>query len=305
MKNNRNSTIGLIIIFGLFVIFFSQKYISNEIEQYKLYNDFTRGSQVMAMAYNKNFDIQYPLIRSIQASNISEKETKGSLIYDFANHDIIPILNYLNSESVNENLIDSFSDITNFFANYNVVMMPIRENVLVHLDGNNYYTYENGVYTYKIKKKVIKKEFFQKTYNQYLKSINENNLQENFIDNLYKSSDIKNSYTYDTLVSNVKNNYEQFYKRNEDIIVDIIASDLKNFNNYINEKVIYIPEDSFPSLRIDEKDIETEEIEIYYKFTELDRIYSPVSKYYTHSFQLDIDDVWKQIDDLGYPKLYN
>jgi hypothetical protein len=92
-KIKKSNIISLIIIFILFVVFFSQKYIASEALQYKIYNDYTRGSQVILLAYNKNLDIQYPVIRHIQSSDFTKKETQGSLIYDFSKYNIISLLN--------------------------------------------------------------------------------------------------------------------------------------------------------------------------------------------------------------------
>lgn len=304
-KKNKKIIVILILLFVSFGSFFLRKYVSSELKEYNLYNDYTRANQVMLLSFNKNFYHQYPLIRYIQSSTENEKVTEGSLIYDFAKHDMIPILNYLNSEIVNLELINSFSLFFDFLANYNAATHETREDILVRLSEKDYYIYNKNVYTYKVEKEVIKKEFFHEIYDKYLKSNNEKNVQNNLINKLYRKSEIKESYSYDKLVRNIKNNYNEFYKKNENIILLIIAEDLREFSNYLSDYVLIINDDELPTVKLDIKDIKTEKIEISYNFIELDRIYSSISKYYTHSYQLDIENVWQQMIDLGYPKLYN
>ena len=53
------------------------------------------------------------------------------------------------------------------------------------------------------------------------------------------------------------------------------------------------------------KEIDTEPIELTFNLTVADRNYSPVSKYYKYSYKLDINDVWKQLEKKGYPKIYS
>lgn len=306
MKNENKKTIVIIIIFFVILAsFFVINYINREFEEYKSYADFTMASDVMLLSFNKNFDLQYPLIRRIQSSNFEKKETEGSLIYDFAQYDMIPILNYLESDECNQNLITAFTDFTDFLANYNSAIYNRRENMLDKMDGDNYYKLENDTYTYKVKKKVIKKDFFKKIYKDYLKSIGEDSTKSNFINKLYENKDISDFYSYTELKDNIDNNYDKFYIKNKEQIINVIANDLESFCKYLNKEVIYVPGDSAPSLKIDEKNIETEVIEIYYKFTKLDRIYSSASKYYKYSYQLDIQSVWDQVKELGYPKIYS
>lgn len=303
-KENKKNIAIIIILFTILLVFFVINYINKELEEYKSYADFTMASDVMLLSFNKNFDLQYPLIRKIQSSTDEKKETEGSLIYDFAQYDMLPIFNYLVSDECNHNLITSFTKFTDFLTNFNSAIYNRRENILDRLDGDNYYKFENDVYIYKVKKKVIKKEFFEKVYNEYLKSIDENNTKSNFINKLYKNKDISDFYSYSELKDNIDNNYDIFYIKNKETVLNVIAEDLESFCKYLNDKVLYISGSSMPTLKIEEKNIETEVIEIYYNFTKLDRIYSSASKYYKYSYQLNIQYVWNQLKELGYPKLY-
>ena len=303
-KENKKNIAIIIILFTILLVFFVLNYINKELEEYKSYADFTMASDVMLLSFNKNFDLQYPLIRKIQSSTDEKKETEGSLIYDFAQYDMLPIFNYLVSDEYNHNLITSFTKFTDFLTKFNSAIYNRRENILDRLDGDNYYKFENDVYIYKVKKKVIKKEFFEKVYNEYLKSIDENNTKSNFINKLYKNKNISDFYSYSDLKDNIDNNYDKFYIKNKEAVLNVIADDLESFCKYLNDKVLYISGSSMPTLKIEEKNIETEVIEIYYNFTKLDRIYSSASKYYKYSYQLNIQYVWNQLKELGYPKLY-
>ena len=55
-------------------------------------------------------DLKYDSIRAAEASLKGKKTTKGELIKNFADYKIIPILNYLNETSENEDLITAFDE---------------------------------------------------------------------------------------------------------------------------------------------------------------------------------------------------
>lgn len=302
-KDNDKWFIGLIFIIVLLCIFFAKNYISNEINQYKLYNDYTRANQVMTLSFNKNFDIQFTNIRLIQSSNYDKKISRGDLIYDFAYYDMIPILNYLEEPSEDESLINSFSLFTEFLANFNMATIGNRENIFKKGDNGSYYIYKDNKYIYRVEKQIISKETFNKLYKQYLHTINQSTTLNNFINKIYKEKEINSKYSYKLLNNKVKNDYTKFYEENKEIIIRVISSDLKEFVNYLNT---FIEVDKLgnntPVLK---SKIDTETLKLEFSFIKLDRIYVPYSKYYLFSYQLDISSVWKQLKELGYPMIYS
>lgn len=304
MKKNKIYILILLSFIFCFILFFSYKYIERENNSYELYANFTRASDVMALSFNKNLDIQYYTIRNIQSSNHSLKETRGSLIKDFSNYNIIPILNYLNKESEDEELIKSFTKFTIFLGNYNAATIGNRENIFVAKENGKYYSYEDGIYTYKTKKKILNRNFFKNKYNEYLKSINENDIETHFIKELYKLNNIKKKYSFKQLKSKIKKDYSVIYNEFENDIISIISNDLNDFSEFLSSKTLKIEENSLPYLIINIQSDEEDDLSLEYNFTVLDRIYDPVSKYYKYSYQLDIDSVWNQLKEKNYPKLY-
>lgn len=301
-NKNSNYLIGLILIIALLCSFFLKNYIMNEIEQYRLYNDYTRASRVMTLSFNKNFDIQFNNIRFIQSSNFDEKISKGELIYDFANYNIIPILSYMKEPSENDTLVTSFSSLTDFIAYFNVATIRDREKIFKVQKNGHYYIYENNKYIYKVEKKVISKETFNNLYNEYLSSINQSSVLDNFINRLFNVTDINRKYSYKVLTNEIKNNYLDFYNENSEIILNVIGKDIENFVDYLNTMIEVDKIGNNPPVL--KREFNTETINLKFTFSKLDRIYNRVSKYYKYSYQLDISDVWKQLKDLGYPKLY-
>lgn len=302
-KDNRGLMIGLVLIIIILCIFFSKKYISSEINQYKIYNDYTRANQVMTLSFNKNLDIQFNNIRLIQSSNYDKKITRGELIFDFANYNIIPILDYMREPSENELLIKSFSSFTDFLSNYNMAEIGNRENILKKNEDGYYYTYSDNKYIYCVEKQVISKEAFNKLYNQYLHTINQSTVSSNFIGKLFEVADINSKYSYNSLSNNIKNDYSKFYEENKDIILKVISDDLNGFVDYLNTLIEVDNVGNIPPVLKSKFDTETLKLE--FSFTKLDRIYVPSSKYYKYSYQLDISDVWKQLKEYGYPMIYS
>ena len=156
-KENKFLIFILIIIIFCLCLFFLIKYITKEIEEYKLYDDYTKANQVMLLSFNKNFDIFFTSIRAILSSNYDKKLSKGDIIFDFANYHMIPILDYMKNPTNNEILITNFSLFTDFLANYNMATIDNRENILIKQKNNTYYVYKNKKYKYSIKKEVISK----------------------------------------------------------------------------------------------------------------------------------------------------
>lgn len=302
-KRNKELLIILIIGFVLILSLFIVDYIKKEIETYDLYNDYTRANQVMTLSFNKNFDLQFMTIRIVESSTSIPKESKGSLIYDYAQYEIIPILKYLEAKSESEILINSFSEFCDFLANFNSAFNKDRESILVRNSHDKYYEYKDGVYTYQINKAIITKESFNKLYSEYMQINNNDSVLDNFLKCLYEYDTINNNYSFNELKKVIINDYEEFYKENEEIIIEVISNDLSKFTNYLNTFYIEVDESGGNPPKM-KKDIDTEYISLNYRFTKLDRIYVSYSKYYLYSYQLDLNDVWNQLADLDLPKLY-
>jgi len=151
---------------------------------------------------------------------------------------------------------------------------------------------------------VIGKKGLNSVYNEYLKNLGYNNVEDKFINDLYLKESIKNKYNNNELINNVKNNYKVFYYGNEKEILEVITKDLDDFIKYIYTYYIYLDTSNNDNLVL-LKEIETEPIELTFNLTIADRHYSPVSKYYKYSYKLDINDVWEQLEKKGYPKIYS
>lgn len=309
MKNKITNNLPKIILIFLFLpllAYFVKDYIKNEIKQYELYNDFTRANIVMTLSFNKDHVLQFDAIRYVQLFNDDKKLSKGDLIYDFSNYSILPILDYQKKVSENEELILSFSDFLDFLADYNMATINDRENILVRQENGKYYNYDKKteIYTYYIKKNIIDKNTFNKIYVEYLKTKKYNDIQSYFINEIYCNDIIKNKYTYRELKNIIINKYDEFYKKNEDIIVNIIAQDIKSFSEYLYNNYIFIDENNGGNIYL-KQEISTSNLELSFKFKKGDRIYNSASKYYTNIYELDINDVWNQLSEKGYPKLYS
>ena len=301
-KNNISYII-LIILFVLLLLFFIKEYIDNEKQQYTNFNDMTRGDIVMSLSYNKDNVVYYDYLRYVQMFTNDKKISKGDLIYDFATYEFVPILNYLNKKNENEELVNSFSEIMEFLVDFNSATIGFAEDIFVVQPDGKYYTYEDGIYTYNVSKEVVSKNAFIKMYNEYLETINCKNVEKNFMNQLLKIDKINSKYTYSQLTEIISNDYNKFYKDNENEIIKVISNDLSMFAKFLYTDYIFIDRDNNDK-RYLLKDVETDLLEISFNFTEGDRIYEWNSKYFTHNYILDINNVWEQLKDKGYPKLY-
>lgn len=304
MKWIKNNWIKIILVIMIIIIikFYLISYYNQEKKEYLLYNDYTRADMVMTLTYNKNF--QFYATRKVQSLNSDIKLTAGDLIYDFAQYEFLPILNYLNSPSENEKLKNSFTTFLTFLSDYYYATIGYSENILVRQSNGKYYTLKNGVYIYNTKMNVIGKKGLNSVYNEYLISNGHKNIEQNFLENLYSVNTIKKEYTYNEMKDMISNNYNEFYSRNEKEIIEVISSDLKRFNKYLYTHYIFIDADNNDAVIL-LKEINTEPLELTFKFKTYDRIYSSISKYYTHTYTLDINDVWEQLKEKGYPKIYS
>lgn len=302
LKNNLFK-IALISVILIIFLFYLSSYYKKEKNEYISYNDFTRADIVMTLTYNKNF--QFYTTRYVQSMNIDKKVSKGDLIYDFAQYKFIPILNYLNSSTENEDLIENFSKFLSFLSDYNFLTIGLRENILVRQSNGKYYTIEEDIYRYYVKMNVIGKEGLNTAYNEYLKNKGYKSVDENFIEKLYRLDVIKKEYSYNELIKEISENYDDFYNRNDDEILKVITLDLKEFNQYLYTYYIYLGEDQGNTTIKLLKEIRTEPIELTFDFKVYDRIYSSIDKHYSHTYILDINDVWEQLEKKGYPKIYS
>lgn len=301
-KNNISYII-LIILFVLLLLFFIKEYIDNEKQQYTNFNDMTRGDIVMGLSYNKHHIIYYDYLRYVQMFTNDKKISKGDLIYDFATYEFVPILNYLNKKNENEELVNSFSEIMEFLEDFNSATIGFAEDIFVVQPDGKYYTYEDGIYTYNTSKEVVSKNAFIKMYNEYLETINCKSVEKNFINQLLKIDRINSKYTYSQLTEIISTDYNKFYEDNENEIIKVISNDLSMFAKFLYTDYIFIDRDNNDK-RYLLKDVETDLLEISFNFTEGDRIYEQTSKYFTHNYILDINNVWEQLKEKGYPKLY-
>ena len=275
MKNKKIKMIFFLsFVCIIFISFILSSYIKKEKEEYELNDDFTRASEVMIISFNKS--LFYGIIRLSESVSTTKKDTIDSLIINLKEYEFIPILNYLSKSTNNEKITNAFLNYLKFLEYYNSSTMESREDIFMH---NSYYTYENGIYTYQTKKKVIKKEFYDKKYKEYLKSIKVSNSKKEFINELYSNKYIKKLYSYNDLKYEIENNYDEFYLMNKDYIEDTIGNLFNDFINYILKTTIVKEEGYLPYLIVNENDIETEEIIIDYKFKRLQRIYESI-KYY-------------------------
>ena len=203
IKNNLFK-IGLTLVILIIVSFYILSYYNKEKNEYISYNDFTRADIVMTLTYNKDF--QFYTTRYVQSLNGDKKLSKGDLIYDFAQYEFIPILNYLDSPTEKTNLTETFSKFLSFLSDYNFLTIGFRENILVRQPNGEYYTYENGIYRYYVKMNVIGKKGLNSVYNEYLKSKGYSNVEENFIKKLYSLEIIRKEYNYNELIKEISKN---------------------------------------------------------------------------------------------------
>lgn len=255
------------ILSSIFLIIIMVALFFNYYNEYKLEsderNDFNRASGIMMLSFNKeNF---YENLRIYESMEKGKKDTIEELIYDFSKHDMIPILGYLKQPFSNENLISSFNVLCNLLSDYSIIAVGDRENIFVRQKSGKYYTVENDIYTYYTKKKVITKKGFNDLYRDYLKTTKSNNI-------------------------NTLEKLSVDYEKNENEIIELIASDLEDFCNFVETN--YFSVESY-SLK---KDIDSEEISINFKMKKHDRIYSNVSKYDNYNYTLDIDYLYEQIN---------
>jgi len=305
MKWIKNNYIKLffVIICIIIICFYTYNYIFEEKEQYIGYNDYYRADYVMTLTYNKNF--QFYTTRQIQALNSDKKISEGELIYDYSQYNLLPMLKYLNEISENKNLIDNFTNFLKFWSDYNYLTIGLSENIFVKQSNGKYYKKIDDIYRYYVELPVFSKKGLNKVYNEYLKMNGYTSVEDKFLKDLYKHPIISEEYTYSKYIEEVSFNYDSFYSRNKEEILDILAKDLENFNKFLYTNYIYFDENNYNTKLELLKTIDTETIQLTFDFKKYERIYSSIDKHYTHSYVLDINDVWEQLEKKGYPKIYS
>lgn len=186
-----------------------------------------------------------------------------------------------------------------FMANFNCLTNKSRKNIFVKQDNNDYYNYEEGVYIYNIEKKVIDKTFFQKSYYEYLNLQNKTTVAEHFLSLISQDKKIKEKYSFREIEKEVLENYEDFYIRNRESINALIGEDLLNYSKYLGN---YIEESNKgPVLK---RKIESSFVTLTFKLSKLKNDFIFDNTYFNNSYYLSLDDVWNELKDKNYPKIY-
>ena len=304
MKWIKSNLSKILLIFAIIIIIVSYclSLYSYEKKEYESYADYTRADIVMTLTFNKEF--QFYTTRYVQSFNNDKKISEGELIYDYAQYNFLPILNYLHKPSEDEELINSFSNFLSFYSDYYVLTLKLRENIFSRQENGKYFTRKDGIYTYYVKMNVIGKAGLNSVYTEYLKCHGYQSIEDKFLNDLYLEESIKTKYSYNELQSIIRNNFDMLYYGSEKEIIKVITSDINSFLKYIYTYYIELnTEDNSKLVLL--KEIETEPLELTFNLRKKDRIYKSASKYYKYSYILDINDVWDQLKEKGYPKIYS
>ncbi len=304
MKWIKSNLSKILLIFAIIIIIVSYclSLYSYEKKEYESYTDYTRADIVMTLTFNKEF--QFYTTRYVQSFNNDKKISEGELIYDYAQYNFLPILNYLHKPSEDEELINSFSNFLSFYSDYYVLTLKLRENIFSRQENGKYFTRKDGIYTYYVKMNVIGKAGLNSVYTEYLKCHGYQSIEDKFLNDLYLEESIKTKYSYNELQSIIRNNFDMLYYGSEKEIIKVITSDINSFLKYIYTYYIELnTEDNSKLVLL--KEIETEPLELTFNLRKKDRIYKSASKYYKYSYILDINDVWDQLKEKGYPKIYS
>lgn len=295
MKSKKTITIICYAISILIIGYLGIKFIQKVIDDYEYYADFQMGFPLSNFTFT-TFEELYERIEIAQRSTDDERILKKDIIFDYKEHEILPILNYLNNKNEDEILVEAFQNLTTFFENINNYYFDETDDIYVRQKNNKFYTLKNNIYTYQIKKVYIPKEEMQKLYQEYL---NNTNIEKHFIDLLYNNSNIKKDFTYENLNNIINNDYDNFYKKYEQDIIKTISIDITNFSKYLNDN--YIFKNFKDDNRIIElkKDINVKFITFDFKYTKLAHNYGKYNYY-----QLDLNDLIDQLNKYNLPLLY-
>lgn len=306
-KLSKKNKIYLGILLGLILVLFSYlliDFIKLEIERYKSSDNSTRLNDVLLATFNKDIKIQRDVINEHQVYTNDKRIYMSDLIYDFAKFEYIPILNYLNDKSESENLINGFNNLGDFITDFHITQFKNREDIVEKNSDGTWFKKDDNKYTYIVKKTYIGKEEFNRIYLEYLNNLKYNSVEDYFIDNIYKI--LKGNYNYDELRNKITNNYDNFYKENQDEIITIISEDITNFADYCKDnyiKKIYDKNGDYIGRELI-KDIDIKEMKIEYVFTRVGRVHESFDKYRVYSYQLDLNHLWEQLDEMNLPMFY-
>jgi len=290
----------ILLVVGVF-LYFGIEYLNKEKDMYMSYADFSMASKVMLLN-NKDFNLLYSTIRENEVSSKEEKTKKSNLIYNYAKWGGVPILKYLEQPVDNEELESAFTEFLEFYANFDNANIKRNDEIFIKNDDGNNYLKENDYYIYKVKKKVISKSFLETSYQEYLlKRQKESSVENYFIKQLLNYDTVSSKYNASSLKKEIENNYQDFFSIYKDTIVKIITNNLKQYCNYLSK--YYNINASTGEVKM-VKDIDYDVLELTYKVYKLDRIYTNVSKYYKYSYIVDLDDLWEELDNKGYPYVY-
>ena len=296
MRNKQYVKIILIVIVILIGTYFGIKFIQNEFQKMDTDNDFTRGNVVLILGYNQNINLIYDVISNMQVTTKDERIMKKDLIYDYKEKEMIPILQFLKEKNEDDVLVEAFQNLTSFYEDINSMLLNDREDIIVKQSNNKYYTIQNNVYYYEINKPYITKEEMNDLYNRYINT----NINDYFINILYKNSKIKELYNYEKLSYLVNNEYDQFYQENEEEIINVISNDLNKFTDYLKETFLKESTDENGNTLLTYKKLpDVEYLKLSFKFKKLEKTYG-----HNYIYQLDLNDLIKQINAKKLPLLY-
>lgn len=296
MRNKQYVKIILIVIVILIGTYFGIKFIQNEFQKMDTDNDFTRGNVVLILGYNQNINLIYDVISNMQVTTKDERIMKKDLIYDYKEKEMIPILQFLKEKNEDDVLVEAFQNLTSFYEDINSVLLNDREDIIVKQSNNKYYTIQNNVYYYEINKPYITKEEMNDLYNKYINT----NINDYFINILYKNSKIRELYNYEKLSYLVNNEYDDFYQENEEEIINVISNDLNKFTDYLKETFLKESTDENGNILLTYKKLpNVEYLKLSFKFKKLEKTYG-----HNYIYQLDLNDLIKQINAKKLPLLY-
>ena len=296
MKNKQYVKLIIIVIVILIGTYFGIKFIQNEFQKMDTDNDFTRGNVVLILGYNQNINLIYDVISNMQVTTKDERIMKKDLIYDYKEKEMIPILQFLKEKNEDDVLVEAFQNLTSFYEDINSVLLNDREDIIVKQSNDKYYTIQNNVYYYKINKPYITKEEMNDLYNKYINT----NINDYFINILYKNSKIRELYNYEKLSYLVNNEYDDFYQENEEEIINVISNDLNKFTDYLKETFLKESTDENGNTLLTYKKLpDVEYLKLSFKFKKLEKTYV-----HNYIYQLDLNDLIKQINAKKLPLLY-
>lgn len=296
MKNKQYVKLIIIVIVILIGTYFGIKFIQNEFQKMDTDNDFTRGNVVLILGYNQNINLIYDVISNMQVTTKDERIMKKDLIYDYKEKEMIPILQFLKEKNEDDVLVEAFQNLTSFYEDINSVLLNDREDIIVKQSNDKYYTIQNNVYYYKINKPYITKEEMNDLYNKYINT----NINDYFINILYKNSKIRELYNYEKLSYLVNNEYDDFYQENEEEIINVISNDLNKFTDYLKETFLKESTDENGNTLLTYKKLpDVEYLKLSFKFKKLEKTYG-----HNYIYQLDLNDLIKQINAKKLPLLY-